>query len=48
MRKEHGILRTNIDDWIEEFTFWRKHVSGKNCEEIGIIFIKILSLCFNE
>lgn len=47
MRKEHGVKRLNIDDWLKEFTFWRRYVDGKEDMEVSAIFIEILRLLLN-
>jgi hypothetical protein len=33
MRKEHGVRRIKIDDWIVEFSFWKKFVAEKTSSE---------------
>lgn len=44
MRKEHGVMRSNIDDWLIEFSFYRKYILGQTPVEVSNIYLKLLKL----
>lgn len=48
LRREHGVMREKIDDWLVEFTFYRRYVQSKNGEEISYVFFEILKLLIND
>lgn len=48
MRKENGVMRVNIDNWLNEYTFKRRYIVGANKEEFEVIFKKILKYLFSE
>lgn len=47
MRKEHGVKRSNIDNWIIQYTFKRRCIIGCTREQISEIFVKILKHWFS-
>lgn len=47
MRNEHGILRENIDEWVDEFNFWKRYIYCKDIEDISAIFFEVLMILLN-
>ncbi|KAG0420632.1 hypothetical protein EQH57_0073 [Dictyocoela roeselum] len=47
MRKEHGVMRKNIDNWILEYTFKRRFLMNSSKEEFEDVFSEILKLYFS-
>lgn len=48
MRKENGVKRDKIDDWLIQYTFKRRFIMNCNREEFTTLFIEVLKLYFNE
>lgn len=48
MRKEHGVHRHNIDEWLNEYTFKRRYLICASPEEFSLIFIELLKYLFSE
>ena len=48
MRKENGVMRANIDEWLAEYTFKRRYIIGETREEFLKVFIEILKIIINE
>jgi hypothetical protein len=48
MRQEHGVLRDNIDGWVDEFTFWKRYVAGRSLKEVSSIYIELLKNLLNK
>lgn len=46
MRKENGVHRENIDDWLIQYTFKRRYVNNSSQEEFAELFIEILKSFF--
>lgn len=46
MRKENGVKRINIDDWLIQYTFKRRFVLGCSREEFFGVFVAILKYYF--
>lgn len=46
MRKENGVKRTNIDNWLIQYTFKRRYIMGASKEEFAALFIAIIKLYF--
>ncbi|KAG0440662.1 hypothetical protein DMUE_1572 [Dictyocoela muelleri] len=44
MRKEHGVKRDNVDNWIAEYTFKRRFLMNNSREDFFEIFKEILKL----
>ncbi|KAG0429306.1 hypothetical protein DMUE_5748 [Dictyocoela muelleri] len=47
MRKEHGVKRCNIDEWLEEYTFKKRYLNNLDSFEFQEIYNEILKLFFN-
>ncbi|KAG0433954.1 hypothetical protein DMUE_5356, partial [Dictyocoela muelleri] len=47
MRKQNGVHRMNIDDWLVFYSFRRKYIIGKDGEIFAFIYIEILKHFFN-
>lgn len=47
MRKENGVKRVNIDDWISQYTFRRRYLVGCSREAFCDIYIEICKYYFN-
>ncbi|KAG0437747.1 hypothetical protein DMUE_3510 [Dictyocoela muelleri] len=47
MRKEHGVMRKNIDSWLLEYTFRRRYLMNANGEEFFEVFKEIIKYYFN-
>lgn len=47
MRKEHGVMRENIDNWLIQYTFKRRYLLGCTREEFSEKYIEILKMWFN-
>ena len=48
MRKEHGVKRENIDDWLIQYSFKRRYLIGCTREEFSQIFIEILKIYYKK
>lgn len=48
MRKEHGVKRDDIDDWLIQYTFKRRFLMNCDREEIKIIYSELLKYYFNK
>lgn len=48
MRKEHGVKRENIDEWISDYTFKRRYIVRASRNSICTIFIELLKYILNE
>ncbi|KAG0431059.1 hypothetical protein DMUE_5597 [Dictyocoela muelleri] len=46
MRKEHGVKRCNIDEWLEEYTFKKRYLNNPDNNELRFIFNDIIKLFF--
>lgn len=46
MRKEHGVKRVNIDEWLIQYTFKRRYVLHASRDEFGCLFCDILKIYF--
>ncbi|KAG0423579.1 hypothetical protein DMUE_6139, partial [Dictyocoela muelleri] len=46
-RKQHGVKRVEIDEWLEEFTFRQRFFEGNDVNDISGFFFKILINSFN-
>lgn len=47
MRKEHGVKRERIDDWLIEFSFLRKNVFDADVNELTQCYCNVLKRMFN-
>jgi hypothetical protein len=47
MRNEHGIMRANVDEWVEEFNFWKRFVYCKDDDEVTSVFIDLIKIVLN-
>ncbi|KAI5152874.1 hypothetical protein ENBRE01_3082 [Enteropsectra breve] len=47
MRKQHGVARNNIDNWLIEYTFMRRFLMNATKTEKSTIFLEILKIMFN-
>lgn len=47
MRREHGVKRTNIDNWLICYTFKRRFLYQCTQDELGLLFVEVLRLFFN-
>ncbi|KAG0422169.1 hypothetical protein DMUE_6231, partial [Dictyocoela muelleri] len=47
MRKENGVKRSNIDMWIEEYTFKRRFLMDLTQEDFSYLFVELLKIIFN-
>ncbi|KAG0438105.1 hypothetical protein DMUE_3302 [Dictyocoela muelleri] len=48
MRKENGVKRINIDEWLGEYTFKRRYIVNSEEEDFQNLFVEILKLLFND
>ncbi|KAG0422569.1 hypothetical protein DMUE_6200, partial [Dictyocoela muelleri] len=46
MRKENGVKRENVDNWLAEYEFKRRYLVNSTCEEFEAYFIEILKIIF--
>jgi hypothetical protein len=47
MRKQHGVRRENIEDWINQYTFQRRYLMKIAREEFAERFVEVLRIYFN-
>lgn len=47
MRKEHGVARNKVDDWILQYTFKRRFIMKCDRHEFSMIYCEILKYYFN-
>lgn len=48
LRREHGVNRDNISDWLDEYTFYRRYIQSKEPEEVSFVFFEILKILFDN
>lgn len=48
MRKENGVQRVNIDNWLIMYTFKRRYLMHCSRDEFAVIYIEILQYYFND
>jgi hypothetical protein len=48
MRKEHGVKRCNIDNWLVIYTFRRRYIMHCSREELSQIFVELLQYFFRN
>lgn len=46
MRKENGVMRSHIDEWISEYIFKRRYMVKATKEDVGEIFLNLLRYLF--
>ncbi|KKO73935.1 hypothetical protein AAJ76_1680001746 [Vairimorpha ceranae] len=46
MRKENGVRRDHIDNWLIQYTFKRRYVINKPSEEFYRVFVLFLKIFF--
>ena len=48
LTKENGLKRSNINDWIQEYTFKRRYIVGTATEYFMRIFVEIMKIMLYE
>ncbi|KCZ80474.1 hypothetical protein H312_02111, partial [Anncaliia algerae PRA339] len=47
MRRQGGVLRNNIDEWLVDFTFRKRYLKNYDFNTVKNIYIEILKIIFN-
>lgn len=41
MKRQNGVNRSNLDEWIEKYSFERRYINNYDLETVGCFFFNI-------